>query len=272
MKTSILRVCALAATALGLPAQADKLDDIIASGTLRGAVVLDSPPMGLRDADNHPVGFDVDGCKDPVAALCVTPEYGKPAFPARIPAPVSDRADAGAASNSDTLGRVKTIGVTIPCFVVTNAVLTREGAGAENFEGLKGHVVGSVVGSVGGTFEGLKLEDNVKAWGTGAFRPCRTQADVFLALSQGQIDATVVTSTVACSVVPSGQYPGLRIAGGAPYPVDFVSLIAMREEYGLPNYLNPFVNQQARTGRYQELYEKWDGGTAPDLTIGGVYR
>lgn len=30
-----------------LPAQADKLDDIIASGTLRCAIVLDFPPHGI---------------------------------------------------------------------------------------------------------------------------------------------------------------------------------------------------------------------------------
>lgn len=268
MKTSILPACALAATALALPAKADKLDDIIASGTLRCAVVLDFPPMGSRDADNNPVGFDVDYCNDLAAALGVTPEYVETPFPDRIPALVSGRADVGVASTSDTLERAKTIGFTIPYFAFTNVVLTREGAGIENFDGMKGHVVGSV----GGTFEGLKLEDNVKAWGEGEFRPYQTQADVFLALSQGQIDATVVTSTVASSIVQSGQYPGLKIAGDAPYPVDYVGLIALREEYGLLNYLNLFVNQQVRTGRYQELYEKWVGGSAPDLTIGGVYR
>ena len=45
----------------------------------------------------------------------------------------------------------------------------------------------------------------------------------------------------------------------------------LREEYGLLNYLNLFVNQQVRTGRYQELYGKWVGGDAPDLTVPKVY-
>ena len=254
----------LAATA----AQADKLDDIIASGTLRCAIVLDFPPMGSRDADNNPIGFDVDYCNDLAAALGVTPEYVETPFPDRIPALVSGRADVGVASTSDTLERAKTIGFSIPYFAFTNVVLTHDGAGIDNFEGMAGHVVGSV----GGTFEGIKLEENVKAWGKGEFRPYQTQADVFLALSQGQIDATVVTSTVAASIIATGQYPGLKIAGDAPYAIDYVSLIALREEQGLLNYLNLFVNQQVRTGRYQELFDKWVGGTAPGLTIEGVYR
>ena len=46
----------------------------------------------------------------------------------------------------------------------------------------------------------------------------------------------------------------------------------LREEQGLINYLNLFVNIQVRSGRYQELYDKWVGGAAPGLTIDGVYR
>lgn len=268
MNKTLLAGASLIALAVAGTAQADKLDDIIASGTLRCAVVLDFPPMGSRDADNNPVGFDVDYCNDLAAALGVTPEYVETPFPDRIPALVSGRADVGVASTSDTLERAKTIGFSIPYFAFTNVVLTREGAGVDNFEGMSGHVVGSVAG----TFEGIKLEENIKAWGAGEFRPYQTQADVFLALSQGQIDATVVTSTVASSIVASGQYEGLKIAGDAPYPIDYVSLIALREEQGLINYLDLFVNQQVRSGRYQELFDKWVGGTAPGLTIDGVYR
>ena len=40
----------------------------------------------------------------------------------------------------------------------------------------------------------------------------------------------------------------------------------------LLNYLDLFINQQVRSGRYQELYDKWVGGAAPNLVIDGVYR
>lgn len=268
MKTTLLGTIGFAAMLAAGAAHADKLDDIIASGVLRCAVVLDFPPMGSRDAGNNPVGFDVDYCNDLAAALGVTPEYVETPFPDRIPALVSGRADVGVASTSDTLERAKTIGFSIPYFAFTNVVLTREDAGIADFEGM----AGKTVGSVAGTFEGIKLEENVKGWGSGEFRPYQTQADVFLALSQGQIDATVVTSTVASAIIATGEYPGLTIAGDAPYPIDYVSLIALREEQGLINYLNLFVNIQVRSGRYQELYDKWVGGAAPGLTIDGVYR
>ncbi len=269
MNKACLAAAGLIAALSTTVATADKLDDIIASGVLRCAVVLDFPPMGSRDADNNPVGFDVDYCNDLAAALGVTAEIVETPFPDRIPALVSGRADVGVASTSDTLERAKTIGFSIPYFAFQMVVLTREDTGIADFDGL----AGKTVGSVAGTYEAIALEENVTEWASGEFRPYQSQADVFLALSQGQIEATVVTSTVASSIISTGQYAGFVMRGDAPYDIDYVSLIGLREEYGFLNYLDLFVNQQVRTGRSQELYTKWIGeGSLPGLTIDGVYR
>jgi hydroxyproline transporter system substrate-binding protein len=272
LKSKLAALALIGALALpALPAKADKLDDIIASGVLRCAVVLDFPPMGSRDANNEPVGFDVDYCDDLAAALDVQPEYVETPFPDRIPALVSGRADVGIASTSDTLERAKTIGFSIPYFAFTFNVLTREDLDIETYEDL----AGKRVGSVAGVYEAIRLEASVNEWNdpAGSFRSYQSQADVFLALSQRQIDATVVTSTVAAAIVQEGNFPGLVMTGEAPYDIDLVGLIALRQEQGLLNYLDLFVNQQVRTGRYQELYNKWIGaGEAPDLTVPGVYR
>ncbi|MBB4189102.1 transporter substrate-binding domain-containing protein [Sinorhizobium terangae] len=268
MKTSVLAFGLVAATALTSPAHADKLDDIIGSGTLRCAVVLDFPPMGSRDENNNPIGFDVDYCNDLAKALGVTAEIVETPFPDRIPALMSDRVDVGVASTSDTLERAKTVGMTMPYFAFEMAVTANDKSGIKSFEDMKGKVVGATAG----TFEAIALENQVKAWGAGEFRPYQTQADVFLALSQGQIDATVSTSTVAQANVKTGKFPGISVVGKAPFDTDYVALFTNREEYGLINYLNLFINQQVRTGRYKELYEKWVGGEVPELTVNGVYR
>ncbi|QUS36753.1 transporter substrate-binding domain-containing protein [Falsirhodobacter algicola] len=268
MKTSTLAFTFLAASGLALPAAADALDDIISSGELRCAVVLDFPPMGSRDENNNPIGFDVDYCNDLAAALGVEAEIVETPFPERIPALMSGRVDVGVASTSDTLERAKTVGMSIPYFAFEMAVTARDGSGVTSFDTMKGKTVGATAG----TYEAIALQEQVDAWGEGSFRPYQTQADVFLALAQGQIDATVSTSTVAQANVKSGNFEGISVVGMAPFDTDYVSLFAMREEYGLINYLNLFINQQVRTGRYAELYEKWVGGEVPDLTVGSVYR
>lgn len=265
--------CLLGASMMMAPAAAwaDRLDEIIASGKLRCAVVLDFPPMGQRDANNVPSGFDVDYCNDLAKILGVKAEIVETPFPDRIPALVSGRVDVGVASTSDTLERAKTVGFTIPYFAFKMVVLTRDGLGLDTYDSLKGRKVGSV----SGTFEALALEKDVKKWGvsSGSFRSYQNQADVFLALSQGQIDATVVTSTVAAAIIKEGKYKTFAMTGDAPYTIDYVSLIALRQDQGLINYLNLFINQQVRTGRYTELYDKWVGvGEAPSLVIPGVYR
>ncbi|GGA36446.1 ABC transporter substrate-binding protein [Pelagibacterium lentulum] len=266
----MLGAAAMTLSLAATPVFADKLDDIIASGVLRCAVTLDFPPMGSRDDNNNPIGFDVDTCNDLAAALGVDAEIVETPFPDRIPALVSGRADVGVASTSDTLERAKTIGFTIPYFAFTNVVLTREDTGIGSYEEL----AGKNLGSVAGVYEAIALEEDFNAWDAGgSFRTFQSQADVFLALNQGQIDATVVTGTVAAATVESGNFDGFVIAGDAPYLADYVSVIALREEYGLLNYLNLFVHQQYRTGRYHELFEKWVGGgaTPPSLMVPGTY-
>lgn len=255
--------------AIAAPAYADKLDDIIASGKLRCAVTLDFPPMGSRDESNNPIGFDVDTCNDLAKILGVEAEIVETPFPDRVPALVSGRADVGVASTSDTLERAKTIGFSIPYFAFKMVVLTKEGSNIDSYESLKGRKVGSTAG----TYEAIALEADVKKWNDskGSFRSYQTQADVFLALSQGQIEATVVTNTVAQATVKSGRFKGFVVGGDSGYVTDFVSLIALRQEYGLLNYLNLFVHQQVRTGRYKELFDKWVGGDLPGLTVPGVY-
>ena len=63
-KTLAIALGAALSASLAATAQADKLDDIIESGKLRCAVTLDFPPMGFRDENNNPAGFDVDYCAD----------------------------------------------------------------------------------------------------------------------------------------------------------------------------------------------------------------
>ncbi|UVK40852.1 transporter substrate-binding domain-containing protein [Mesorhizobium sp. AR10] len=261
------------ASGLATAAHADQLDDIISAGKLRCAVMLDFPPNGSRDKDNKPIGFDVDYCNDLAKALGVEAEIVDTPGPEKIISVLSGRADVGVAITSDTLERAKTVGFSIPYFVFKTIVLAREDSGIESPADIKGHTVG---GPVGG-YETLALEEQVKGFGDANTKilTFQSQADTFLALSQKQIDATYTTSTIATDIIKSGKYPGLKIVGDAPVDPDYCALLVKREEQGLLNYVNLFLNRQVRSGRYAELYKKWvgtEGGPAPDLSVAGVYR
>jgi polar amino acid transport system substrate-binding protein len=78
---------------LVIAAQADKLDDVIDNGKVRCGVVLDFPPIGYRDANNEPAGFDVDYCKDLATVMDVDYEIIPLTWAERLPSIVSNRAD-----------------------------------------------------------------------------------------------------------------------------------------------------------------------------------
>ena len=56
-----------------------------------------------------------------------------------------------------------------------------------------------------------------------------------------------------------------------PWGTDYTSVVGPRMDVTWLNYLNLFVTQQVRSGRYQELWGKYVGGEAPELRIPGVY-
>lgn len=273
MKKIIPLMAFAALAACSSVAYADQLDDIISAGKLRCAVELDFPPNGSRDADNKPIGFDVDYCNDLGKALGVEVEIVDTPTADRIPAVLSNRADVAVAVASDTLERAKTAGFSIPYFVFKMVVLAHEDSGIKGPTDIKGHNVGGPEGS----YETLALADEVKKLNDPGTQllTFRTPADTFLALGQRRIDATYATSTVAAAIIASGKYPGLKVVGDAPVDADYCALIVKRQEQGWLNYVNLFLNRQVRSGRYEELYKKWIGedvGAVPDLTVPGVYR
>ena len=252
------------------PAAADKLDDIVSAGELRCSVTLDFPPIGFRDEKNEPVGFDVDYCKDLATSLGVKPVIVETPWADRVPSLISNRADVSIAAASDTLERAQTIGLSIPYMAYVYQTAVRKGSDIKTFDDLKGRKVGTVVSTTNETF----FLDAFKRWNDpkGEHLSLQTEADMFLALEQGRVDAIVSGSTAVATNVKSGKYPDIQRGPDAPFPVDYVAIMTPRQEYGLLRYLDLFINRQVRSGRYKELYGKWVGGTAPDLTIPGVYR
>ena len=206
-----------------------------------------SSHIGFRDEKNEPAGFDVDYCKDLAASLGVKPVVVETPWADRVPSLISNRADVSIAAASDTLERAQTVGLSIPYMAYVYQIAVRKGSDIKTFDDLKGRKVATVVSTTNESFflEAFKRWSDPK----GEHLSLQSEADMFLALQQGRVDAIVSGSTaVATNCNPGSSYTtSLR-------------------------YLDLFVNRQVRSGRYKELHGKWVGGAAPDLTISGVYR
>lgn len=246
-------------------AQADKLDDVINEGTLRCGVVLDFPPIGYRDANNEPAGFDVEYCKDMAAALEVEYEILPVTWAERLPSIVTNRADVVFGGTSDSLARAKTVGFSIPYAIYYAQAVVGKDSGIKTFADMKGKRIAAAVGTVPEQ-EFLKI---AKEWGTeDLYQGYQSENEVFLAVAQGKADAGITTNTAVKPV--SNQYETIIAGPRMPWTTDYTSVVGPRTDFGWLNYLNLFVTHQVRSGRYQELWGKYVGGEAPELRIPDV--
>ena len=271
IKNSIVRTAAVCGLAFTMSAsmitgvQADKVDDVIDAGLVRCGVVLDFPPIGYRDENNQPAGFDVDYCKDLAAAMEVDYEIIPLTWAERLPSIVSNRADVVFGGTSDTLERAKTVGFTIPYAIYYAQAVVGKDSGIKTFEDMQGKRVGAAVGTVP-EIEFLKY---AKEWGTeNLYQGFQSENEVFLAVAQGKVDAGITTNTAVKPI--ADKYESVIAGPRMPWTTDYTSVVGPRKDFGWLNYLNLFVTQQVRSGRYQELWDKYVGGKAPELRIPGV--
>ena len=246
-------------------ARADKVDDVINEGVVRCAVVLDFPPIGYRDENNEPVGFDVEYCKDLAAALDVDYELLPVTWAERLPSIVTNRADVVFGGTSDTLERAKTVGFTIPYAIYYAQAVVGVDSGIVTFEDMKGKRVAAAVGTVPEQ-EFLKYAER---WDTvDLYQGYQSENEVFLAVAQGKADAGITTNTAVKPITE--QYETVIAGPRMPWTTDYTSVVAPRKDFGWINYLNLFITHQVRSGRYQELWGQFVGGEAPQLRIPGV--
>ena len=255
----------------GTAVQADKLDDIIASGKVRCGIMLDVPPVGMRDASNNPIGYDVEFCKDMAKALGVEPVIVDTPAPDRIPAILSGRVDVGVASATNTLERAKSVSFSIPYQIWEVGVAVKaDDTRVAKWEDL----VGKKIGTVRGTYAEAEFLKDFKAWedkGT-SYVSYGSNAEQFLALQQGKVDAILESIAIFGEYIKGPGKGKIKIACNAPQiPADWTGLMVKRDQQGLLNWLNLFVWHQWKTGRTDELYRQWFGYPAPSMAFPGVH-
>lgn len=265
----MLKKLAALGLAIGLSstgaAVADTLDNVVDRGTLRCGVVLDFPPIGYRDANNEPAGFDVEYCADLAAALEVDYEILPVTWAERLPVIVTGRADVVFGGTSDSLARARTVGFTIPYAIYYAQGVVNAESGIKSFDDIRGMRVAGAVGTVPEQ-EWLKIAGE---WGEEhLYQGYQSENEVFLAVAQGKADIGLTTNTAVRPV--TGQYDNVEAGPRMPWTTDYTSVVGPRLDVTWLNYLNLFVTHQVRTGRYEELWGKYVGGSAPELRIPGV--
>jgi len=266
----LLTAVAIGTAIVSSSVYADKLDDIIADGKIKCGIMLDVPPVGMRDNDNNPIGYDVEYCKDMAAALGVEAVIVETPAPDRIPAILSGRVDIEIASATNSLERAKSVAFSIPYQIWDVGVaVAADDSTITTYEDLKGKSVGTVRGTTG---EVAFLKD-LEKWGSGTSHiSYGSNAEQFLALSQGKVDA-IVESTAIFGEYAKGKGKGqIKVCCSVTTaPSDWTGLMVNRSHQGLLNWVNLFVWHQWKTGRTDELYRAWFGYPAPSMAYSGIH-
>ena len=239
-------------------AKAGKLEDIQSAGVLKAGVALSGEPMGFHDAQNNPVGYDVDVAKKLADAIGVKLEITDVSAAARITMLQSGQIDVVIANMTATVERAKAVDFTLPYLRSGIKLLVRKDSGIKELADLAGHKV--VVGR-GTTNEALIKSKAPKAElvYTDSFQP-----QAVLLLEQKRADAAIEDSTLIDYAALKN--PDLQ-ALPETYTADPIAMGVAKGDLEFVGFLNMFVSRYINSGDYEATYTKWFGQAGPKLTV-----
>jgi len=239
--------------AMALPALAGMLEDIRSRGAVRIGVSLGGEPIGFRDAQNNPVGYDVDVATLLAAKLGVPVEFTDVSGDARISMLVSGQLDIVVANTSATLERAKSVNFTIPYNRAGLRVIVQADSGIKKLEDLSGKSIVVGRGTTGEAFIKKAVPDANLVY-VDQFAP-----DGVLQLQQKRVDAAIEDSSLVDYLATKN--PSLVTLDGL-YSNDPISIAVAKGDPEFVRWLDMFVSDYIQSGAYEANYKKWWGDKA----------
>ncbi|KQV70158.1 transporter substrate-binding domain-containing protein [Rhizobium sp. Root1220] len=251
MKRILTTLAALALVAgSALPSFAGMIDDIRSRGTVRIGVSLGGEPIGFRDAQNNPVGYDVDVATLLAQKLGVPVEFVDVSGDARISMLVSGQIDIAVANTSATLERAKTVNFTIPYNRAGLRIIVQKDAGIKDLKDLAGKKVVVGRGTTGESFLKTAVPDAELVY-VDQFAP-----DGILQLQQKRVDAAIEDSSLLDYLATKN--PSLVTLPGL-YSNDPIGIAVAKGDLEFVRWLDMFVSDYIQSGAYTANYKKWWG-------------
>ncbi|WDR03521.1 transporter substrate-binding domain-containing protein [Devosia algicola] len=157
IKTALVGIGLFAATATA--AHADDLQSIIDAGKVRAGVCLTSEPAGFRDAQNLPVGYDVDVATLLAEKLGVELEIVEVTGSTRIPMLLANKIDVIICNITATTERAKSVDFSFPYLRTGIRILVQKDGDITGFDSLAGKKVVVGRGTTGEAMVKLRAPD-----------------------------------------------------------------------------------------------------------------
>jgi cyclohexadienyl dehydratase len=234
----------------------DRMQKILAAGTLRVGTTMDTPLFSMRDpASGTLQGFDMDALETLGPALGVKIEYVKMTFGSMLQDLAADKFDVAMSGMGRTLDRARLATFSKPYMRYGKLMLIRS-ADKNRFKSLTdldrpGAKIAYNKGGLNDRFANTMFK---QATPTGFDSNELATAD----LLAGKVDAQVSDSTAA--IYMARQNPSL--AAMSPdnlfNPV-YVAMLLRRDDQTLLNYINIWLDQIELDGTLTKIRAKWLG-------------
>jgi polar amino acid transport system substrate-binding protein len=243
----------------GTSAPAGKLQQVIDRGVLNAGACLTSPPYGSLNASGKPEGFDIDVLTQLADYIGVKVNIIEVTPAGRVPGVQSGQLDVGACTFSITPERQKQIWFSNPVMATGIGLTVLKNSPITRIEDTAGKKIAIATGSnYIPIIKGLVPTAKIKTFDT--------PADLFVALSQHQVDAVAeqnLTSGIAVTHNPKLVVVDQWVGGQQI----FQGLGIAKGNQALLDKVNDFLAQFHSSGADKKLFTKW----IPGVDVGKTF-
>lgn len=207
------------------------------------------PPFEFTEGDKY-VGFDIDLSQAIAKEMGYTWEFRSMGFDALIPALRAGDIDMIAAGLDPTEERKKVVLFSDPYFTEGGytVIVRKDNTSIQGFDSLSGKIIGAQIGT--------KPVDIAKAIPNTTVKEIDSNAQIFMELKAGTIDAIIIDKAVGMYYLKQGADADAKIVG-APTASPGMSLAIAQSNPDLQKKVNEALASLRKSGEYQKIYDKW---------------
>lgn len=240
--------------AMAMPVAAADLHGIISAGKVRIGVPVDVPPFGFVDANNQPIGLDVDMAKKIGEALGVKVELQQITGANRIPYLATNRLDMVIAAMGATPERALQIAFTSPYAALSIGVFGPDSIAVSS----AADITTQSIAVARGTTQDLELTKRAPKANILRFDDDATAASAFLS---GQADLLATANVVAKDLMDKNPKVQLHPKFIMQFSPCHIGIQQGNPE--LLHWLDTFIYVGLQDGSLAALSQKWLGTPLP---------
>lgn len=246
-------VLLLAGAALGTPAEAKTLDEILSAKKISVGVNPALPPLAMYDEKNQMAGFDVEFARKIGEMLGVEVELVKVGANDRIPFLSSGKIDFVMAAMTRTAERAKVIDFTLPVHTEVLGVLSTSKKTFKDMKELNDPNVRLV--SVRGTTGALWIQRNLP---NAKVTLLDDQPEQVTLLAQGRADAAITVIDFLGTAMNKQRSVEWKVMEG-PIDVYYCPAGIAKGNHSLREWMNVAIFELHRNGWIDQAWKKWFG-------------